>query len=214
MSCCNSIDDHFATKHADRDLKQYEKNGPNHTTRLIIAAIRSQNLENPSLLDIGGGIGALQHELLGKDVGSVIHLDASPAYLDVARRECRRRGNEAKVSFVQADFTDAAEEVGISDIVTLDRVICCYPNYADLIDKSAGACRHVLAVSYPRTHILSRVLIYLDNLKRIAQKRSFRAYIHPRKEVEARIETAGFEQIRIRQTLLWRVAAYRRQIPT
>lgn len=210
MSCCNTIDTYFGAKHADRDLKRYLKNGPDRTTALLIEAVREAGLERATLLDIGAGIGVLQHELFPHDISSAVHVDASPAYIEVAKAECRRRDQEARATFVTGDITEVAGTLEIADIVLLDRVVCCYPNYDDLIRKSISRCRRVYAISYPRDRMLSRVAFWLDNLKRVFRRQVFRVFVHPVADVESLIAAAGFERVSVRQTLIWRVAAFRR----
>jgi magnesium-protoporphyrin O-methyltransferase len=43
-------------------------------------------------LDIGGGVGIIQHELLPAGVTTAVHIDAATAYLDAAKEEAKRRG--------------------------------------------------------------------------------------------------------------------------
>lgn len=210
MSCCNVIDSHFAEKHADRDLRRYVRRGPDPTTALLIAALRAENLRQPSLMDIGAGIGVLQHELLPADVSAVTHVDASPAYLAAARSECAQRGNLHRVTFVEGDITEVADELARSDAVFLDRVVCCYPTYEDLIDSSTSRCRLLFAISYPRSNRFSRSAFHLDNLKRVIQRKPFRAYVHSNAEVESRIVAAGFEMISQQNSFLWRIVAFRK----
>ena len=60
---CIGIERFFDVKQAKKDLKKYRKNGAQKATKTLINAISSHNINSFSLLDIGGGIGAIQHEL-------------------------------------------------------------------------------------------------------------------------------------------------------
>ena len=54
----------FGTGEAEGDLKRYRRNGPDSTTKALIEAIVAEGVEGATLLDIGGGIGAIAFELL------------------------------------------------------------------------------------------------------------------------------------------------------
>jgi 2-polyprenyl-3-methyl-5-hydroxy-6-metoxy-1,4-benzoquinol methylase len=77
----------FDHKVAERDLGRYRRRGADATTRLMLAELRRWPLEGRRLLDVGGGIGVISKELAGTGVASATIVEASPAYLEVARRE-------------------------------------------------------------------------------------------------------------------------------
>ncbi len=66
MSCaqCQGIERMFDRRAAERELRQYRAAGPGGTTRLLIDALKAEGVAGLTLLDIGGGVGAIQHELL------------------------------------------------------------------------------------------------------------------------------------------------------
>jgi hypothetical protein len=64
-NCCEITDKTFGEADARGDLKNYRKRGPANQTRLLLQGIRTLGLKDAALLDIGGGIGAIHHELLG-----------------------------------------------------------------------------------------------------------------------------------------------------
>jgi magnesium-protoporphyrin O-methyltransferase len=99
----------------------------------MLKAIRSLGLHEATLLDIGGGVGVLHHELLQDFALTATHVDASSAYLSAAREAAARLGHAARVEFIHADFTDIASSIPEADVVTLDRVVCCYPDSQRLL---------------------------------------------------------------------------------
>src|SRR5687768_5243452 len=123
-NCCEITDKAFTEEEAKAELRTYRRRGPMNQTKLILEAIRSLGLKNADLLDIGGGIGAIHHELLKDVAQDATHVDASSAYLKEAKQETARRGHSERVKFVHADFTDVASAIPKADIVTLDRVVC------------------------------------------------------------------------------------------
>ena len=86
-NCCEITDKTFSEEEARADLKNYRRSGPSKQTKLILEAIRSLGLKDAKLLDIGGGIGAIYHELLGDVAREATHVDASSAYLKEAKAE-------------------------------------------------------------------------------------------------------------------------------
>src|SRR5512146_637857 len=123
-NCCQITDQTFGDAEARSSLRRYRKRGPAGQTRELLAAVRTRGLKDASLIDIGGGVGAIHEELLVDTAADATHVDASGAYLRAAQEEAARRGNSGRVRFVQADFTDVAAELPAADIVTLDRVVC------------------------------------------------------------------------------------------
>ena len=149
-NCCQIENDTFGEEQAKTDIRDYRRRGPANQTKLILNAIRSLNLREAALLDVGGGIGAIHHELLKDVVRAATHVDASSAYLKEAKEEAARRGHSEQVKFIHADFTDVASDLPKADIVTLDRVVCCYPDFRGLLKAAADHSRRALAFTYPR----------------------------------------------------------------
>lgn len=73
-------------------LMGYRDKGPDATTRALVDAIVAEGIDGATLLDIGGGIGVVQLELLGAGAATAVLVDASEAYVEVARAEAERRG--------------------------------------------------------------------------------------------------------------------------
>lgn len=209
-NCCEITDNAFTEEEARSELREYRKRGPAKTTRLMLEAIRSLGLKDVDLLDVGGGIGALHHELLGDAVRRVTHVDASSAYLKEAKKETARRGHGERVTFLHADFTEVASTLPMADIVTLDRVVCCYPDAHSLLKASTGHSRRALALSYPRQVWYMRIFIKTVNLFQQLRKDPFRSFLHPVAEMDSLIREEGFERVYLRRLFDWEVALYQR----
>ena len=147
----------FSSKSADDDLARYLKDGPDGTTSALIDAIAAEGIEGATLLDIGGGIGAIQLELLAKGLDSAQAIDATEAYVAVARSEARRRGYGERISSRFGDFAELATEIDPADIVTLDRVVCCDPDLETLLGRAADHARRIVGLVYPRDAWWNRV---------------------------------------------------------
>jgi Methyltransferase domain len=210
-ACCQGVDEVFGEKAARHDLRRYRKRGPSRQTRVLLDAIQRVGVEQASVLDIGGGIGAIQQELLAAGAARATAVEASPAYLRTARSEAERRGTAARVSYRAGDFVAIAEEVEPADVVTLDRVICCYPDMESLVNRSADRSRRVYGLVYPQDAWWVRLGIRATNLALRLTRSAFRAHAHRTAAVDAVIRAHGLEPaLRRRVGPIWQVALYTR----
>jgi len=200
----------FGEDEAKANLKDYRKRGPAKQTKLILEAIRSLKLKDIALLDIGGGIGTIHHELL-KDIASeATHVDASSAYLKIATEEAQRLGHSEQVKFIHADFTDVADELPQVDVVTLDRVVCCYPNFRELLKAASSKSRKAIALTYPRETWWLKMGIAVANFFQKLRNDPFRVFVHPVSEMESLLNGEGLRKISTRRLFVWEMALYQR----
>ncbi|HKW11339.1 MAG TPA: class I SAM-dependent methyltransferase [Gemmatimonadaceae bacterium] len=212
MSCCRCecYESQFGDKHASKDLKRYRRRGPDETTRLLLDALKAEGVKGASLLDVGGGIGVVHHELLAAGVESAVHVDATASNIRAAEEEVGRRGHASRVTFLRGDFVDLAPQISAADIVTLDRVICCYPDMEQLVAASAARAQRLYGAVFPRERWWLRVMLASENCVRRLQRNAFRAYVHPVRAIDAAVKRQGLRPRSIRDTLVWRVAVYSR----
>lgn len=208
---CQATDEEFDQRTARRDLRRFERRGPDATTRRILAAVREFPLPyEPILLDVGGGIGAIHHDLLEHGFARAIHVDASSAYLAVAEAETQRRGHGGRVEFRRADFPAVASSLPMADVVTLDRVVCCDPDCARLLGAAAGRARRLVAFSFPRPRRVVRLVIAVFNLSNRLRGRAFQARIHPPAKMAGVLEGAGLRRWRSAGNWFWAVEFFER----
>lgn len=212
MPCsqCAGIERQFGEKAARKELRRYRRRGPVASTRLLIQLLREAGVEDRTLLDVGGGIGAIQHELFDSGLRSAVQVDASPAYLSASRQEAERRGRATDVTYIPGDFVELAGAVPEADLVTLDRVVCCYPEMNRLVDASAGKARRLYGLVLPRERLGAHVLVGAVNLAMRLRTSPFRVYLHAPSAVDAAVRRHGFERRRRRTTFLWHVWLYER----
>src|SRR5207248_22753 len=101
MDCCQckGIETLFDQKEAKKRLKAYRKDGAAKTTRMLIEALQAEGIKGMTLLDIGGGVGAIQHDLLRAGIERATDVDASAAYVKAAQNEAERQGHADRVSY-------------------------------------------------------------------------------------------------------------------
>lgn len=212
MGCCQcqGIEKMFDKKTALRELKHYRKKGVHKTTRLLLDALYKQDVRGLDFLDIGGGIGAIQNELIKVGATGGTSIDASKAYLETAQELAHVEGTADKMSYKYGDFVNIASDSDSADIVTLDKVICCYDDMPELVNLSARLARRLYGVVYIREAWWTKLFLPLLNLYPKIRGNSFRAFIHPTKKVEAIVERNGLKPYFYTQTLIWQVAVYMR----
>src|SRR3972149_1904484 len=69
---------------AEHDRDRYRRKGPDRTTRMLLDMIRPYRVGGSTVLDVGGGIGGIDSELLWAGAGHAVPADPAAAHLDVA----------------------------------------------------------------------------------------------------------------------------------
>jgi hypothetical protein len=213
MKCCShceGADDLFDEKVARRELTDYRRKGPARETRLLLDELKARDVRGMTLLDIGGGVGAIQHELLGAGLEQVTGVDASAAYLNAARSEAERRGYADRARYHHGDFVALAESIDPADIVTLDRVICCYPDMPSLVALSAERAKRFYALVFPCDRWWVKLGIRAINFVQRLRRDPFRFYVHKTGGVIDIARQHGLEARFHRRGLLWQVMIYER----
>jgi len=81
---CVAVDSFFSGKRAKKKYKKYLKSGADQSTKKLIAALIENDVEGITLLDIGGGLGAIHHELIEAGASSARCADASADYIAIS----------------------------------------------------------------------------------------------------------------------------------
>ena len=214
MDCfqCQGIEAKFNRKTAAEQLRRYRENGPAKTTLMLTNALKDEGVDGMTLLDIGGGIGAIQHELLEAGAKTATNVEASSAYIEAAKEEAERQGQAGRMAYHCGDFVDLAPSIAPADVVTLDRVICCYHDMRELVGQSSARAQRFYGVVYPRDTWWMKIGIALTNLALWARRSPFRTFFHATEAVDAVVRDNGLEQRFCGKTLVWQVVIYARSV--
>ena len=212
MNCCQcqGIEELFSQQYVTRELTRYRAKGPDKTTSMLAGAIKEVDIHGFTLLDIGGGVGAIQYELLRAGVDHATEVEASKAYIHAAKEEAQKQGFADRVTHYHGNFVDLAADLPPADIVTLDRVICCYPEMEKLVGLSAARARKLYGLVYPRDTWWTRIGMALENLFYRVRRSPYRFFIHPSKAVEDLLASSGLKRKSYRRTAYWQVVIYTR----
>lgn len=213
MSCCHHCRDAeslFDRRDARRRLERYRRHGPEGTTRLLVEALRAAGVQDATLLDIGGGVGVVHHELLRSGAARATDVDASSAYLAAAQSASEELGHAGRVRYIYGDFVALAPSLPSADVVALDRVVCCYPDMPALVGAAAARAGRLLGLVYPRDTWWVRLGIRAVNASLALQRTAFRVFCHPTAAVHAELSQAGLVQRLQRTRGPWQVVLYER----
>ncbi|HKF18471.1 MAG TPA: methyltransferase domain-containing protein [Candidatus Dormibacteraeota bacterium] len=200
----------FSEKNARAEAKRYRRKGLDPTSGRIVSFLQQQGVEGRTVLEVGGGIGAIQIELLKAGASRAVSIELTSTYEEEATALLREAGLETRVERQIMDFAETAAAVDGADIVILNRVICCYPDMPKLAGAAAAHTREVLVLSYPKETWWTRLGLALGNLGLRVARREFQIFLHPPKKIIATAEQHGLRAVLNRTGLFWTVAALRR----
>ena len=212
MSCCNprGCDEFFSPRFARRAARRYRKRGLDDTARRMVEFLEARGIEGASVLEVGGGVGEIQLELLERGAARTLNLELSPAYEEEATALLRERGLEGRAERRLHDI--AVEPAGVepADVVVLNRVVCCYPDYEQLLTAAAQHARRLLVFSYPRRNAATRLVVRAQNVAFALLRREFRTFTHPPARMLAVLEQRGLRASFAHRGLVWQVAGLER----
>ena len=210
--CCDpELERGFDERVAARDLEAYRSQGLATDQRRLLDALVADGLEDQTVLDIGGGIGAIHHDLLRGGARSVTDVDGSTAYLSAAQEEARRQGDLDRIDYHHGDFVQLADGIEPADVVILLRVLCCYPDMPALVHASARRAGRSYGLIYPRsTWWMRAAAAAFDAVRPVAGSVSGPGYVHAERDVDAAVRSEGFTPVVDDATWFWRIALYRR----
>src|SRR5262245_47421878 len=150
----------FDERQARRDLRRWRTKGLPDDARDAVEFLAREQVG--TLLEIGGGVGASQVELLRRGVERATNVELSPGYEAVALGLAREEGVAERVERLVGDAVTA--ELPDADAVLLNRVVCCYPDYEALVGVSARHARRFLVLTFPRSGAVASAAVAIGNL--------------------------------------------------
>lgn len=197
-------------KWALQDLALFRQGKPAKTTRRLISTLLDLGVKGATLLDIGGGIGTVQLEVLRGGATQATSIEASAAYIQVAQQLAAEAALDQRITYLHGDFVTLADRIPEADIVALDRVVCCYDDVEALVSLSAAKARRLYALVYPRSEWWVRLALFFENSGYRLRGSPFRAFVHPTQLVDRLVRTAGLQLAHHDSTFSWQVVVYRR----
>ena len=201
--------DIFSEKSARRELRRYLRKGlGGDDAKLIAAWAEEGGLDGATVIEVGGGIGQVQTELLRRGAARGWVVEVVAGYEDAASELAQAAAIADRTSFVLADLLETPETVEAADIVVLRRVVCCSPHGPELLGVAAGKARRTLLASYPRDRAANRAFASLQNALFGVIRKRFRVFVHPPDELERAVARHGFRRTRTSRGPIWETAQY------
>lgn len=208
--CARGCEEFFTERTARRDARRYRRRGLDATAQRMIDFLKGRGLQGRDVLEVGGGVGAIQLELLKAGAERAVNVELSPAYEESARELLSEAGLEGRVERRLLDFAEGAGEIGPADVVVMHRVVCCYPDYERLVGAAADRARRQLVLSFPREAWWTRLGLGVANLWQRLRRSSFRAYLHPPASILAVARARGLRPASEHRGWVWQIAALER----
>ena len=177
---------------------------------MLLELLAPDRRPGTTLLDIGGGIGALDQAFLSDGAAHATLVDGSAGFVEAARMEAARTGTTDRLDIRLGDFVRLAPDLEPADVVTLDRVVCCYPDAASLVRLSLHRARRTYALVHPRNRRAFGILAALANTWARLTRHSWRLFAHPADDIDDVIAAAGFRLRARARTWVWRIEVYER----
>ena len=189
---------------------RYRKRGLDRAARQMVDFLSQRGVEGSTVLEIGGGVGEIEIELLQRGAAHAVNLELSSAYDAEAAQLFSETGLHERVERRVHDI--AADPAGVdpADVVVLHRVVCCYPDYGRLLEAAAEHAQRLVVFSHPPRNVVSRLLFACQNLSFKLRRMDFRTFAHPPAEMLAVLEQRGFRHTFSHRGLVWHVAGLER----
>ncbi|OLC65203.1 MAG: hypothetical protein AUG06_08210 [Actinobacteria bacterium 13_1_20CM_2_65_11] len=200
----------FSEKNAAGEAKRYRRKGLDGTSKRIVDFTREQGVEGKTLLEVGGGIGAIEIELLKAGMGRAVNVELTPTYEVAAAELLVDAGLTDLVERRVMDFAEAGPEVETADVVVMNRVICCYPDMPKLTGAAADRATEMLIMSFPNRRWWTRLGLTVANLGFRVIRLQFRVFLHTPALILAAVQQHGFRTRFNERGLVWQVIAFER----
>lgn len=212
MNCCSAkgCDEFFSESVARRDANRYRRAGIDDSARRVVEFVRGHGIEGRSVLEVGGGVGAIQLELLREGAARAENVELSPAYEPYAAELLQAAGLAERVERHLLDFAAEGDEVRPADVVVLHKVVCCYPDYESLVGAAAAHAESQLALTFPRASWWTKLGLGVVNLIERARRKAFRVYVHSPAAMIAVARSHGLEPTARHRGRLWEFCGFER----
>jgi 2-polyprenyl-3-methyl-5-hydroxy-6-metoxy-1,4-benzoquinol methylase len=213
MSSCCQPDDYdrvFDEKHARTKARDYARKGLTGDAHRIVDFIRGRMSQGYDVLEVGGGVGEIQLELLKTGAAHVTNVELATRYETVASELLSERGVTDRVERRLGDFVREAGDIPAADVVVMNRVVCCYPDPDALVGAAASHARRLLLMTFPVDRWWIRSGLWAANLLLAIRGNTFRGYAHPTRSIVATAQRHGLRPAEHHRGFIWQFIALER----
>jgi magnesium-protoporphyrin O-methyltransferase len=201
----------FTSRRARREVRRYLGRGLRGTAAELATAVAETGIDDATVLEVGGGAGTIQVELLRRGAASAVNVELSPNWEAPAAELAGDAGVSDRVVRRVGDFVSLAPTLQPADVVVLHRVVCCYPDWKAMLDATARLAGRVVALTFPVDRWWTRWYIRTANVLIGATGSTFRAFVHPVAPMLGVLGSAGFTTTHDRSGAGWRTVVLARR---
>jgi SAM-dependent methyltransferase len=188
---------------------RYRRKGLSRSSRLLLDFIVQEGVDGRSVADLGCGSGGFSIELLREGARTAIGFDLSRYMIDSATDLALANGLTDRAKFQVGNA--ASSELPASDIVIMDKVLCCYSDWKSLMKNAIGASRTIVGFIVPRDEGIAKVPFRLG--VRIVnyfsrRKGNILFYLHPLPLIDRTLRDSGFTLRKKQASRFWLVFLY------
>lgn len=211
MDCCGGYEEVFTERQARWVRRRFDRRGLTGPGREIVRWLGSRGLvEGVSVLEIGGGLGEVQVELLQRGARRVTSVELTASWETEAVRLLAAHGLDGRVERVVGDLVHQSGLAGEADVVVLNKVVCCYPDHAGLLRAAGQRARRALVFTHPPRTVPVRAGLCVLNAWQRARGRDYRSFAHPPEAMLQVLRGTGLRPVHSRQAGLWRLQSLER----
>jgi magnesium-protoporphyrin O-methyltransferase len=205
MTCCTPTGYRtvFGPKTVEREVRRYTRKGLAASARWLFERLHAADITGRSVLEIGGGIGDLQIELVEAGAAHATNIELIDTYEDAASTLIAERGFEQRIDRRTGDFAVEADAAPTADNVVMHRVICCYADPDTLVSAACDHSSDRIAITVPRESWWVKLGFAAMNAWFRVRRIGFRAYVHPIERMTAVAAMHGFHSIDEQRGGMW-----------
>lgn len=195
----------FGPNFARHTASRYRRRGLDRTSQRMVDWLVSQGIEGSTILEIGGGVGQIQVELLRHGADRTTNLELSPSYESEARALAAEAGFAERIDRRIGDVAADASVAGRADVVVMHRVVCCYPDAGRLLAAAADHATRMVVLSHPPRNLLARAMLAGENVVQQVRGREYRSFAHPPEGLLTTLRDRGFTATHLHRGFPWHV---------
>lgn len=178
---------------------------------MLLDFMLGEGVRGESVIDLGCGAGGFSVELLKKGAANAVGYDLSSEMISVATKLSVENGFESQAKFIVGNA--AIEKLPTSDIVIMDKVLCCYSDWRPLLNNAITAGRTMIGFIVPRDDGIAKwpILLGVRVMNFFERRRgNILFYLHPLHLLDRSLRDAGFTKRKRRGSRFWLVFLYSR----
>jgi SAM-dependent methyltransferase len=191
--------------------EDYKSEGLERSSTVLLEFLEEKGLTGKTIAELGCGPGGFTIECLKKGAARGIGIDLSPEMVKTANELAASLQFHDRAKFIVGNAATA--EIPSSDIVVMDKMLCCFPDAKTILKNVVRASGSGIGFVVPRDQGLFKVplriaVFFKDLYDKIRRQNIGWLYLHSLPEIDQTLRNAGFNQRRRAVSGFWLVFLY------